>query len=303
MSGARRDIVAEQPCHGYLGFGSLAEADADGVAYTFGKECAYAYGALYTAVFAVARLGNAEMKRIAHPLGVHCLDKQAHGAHHHLRVGGLYRNYNAVEILLSADTEELHHRLHHTLGRVAVAAHDAVGKGAVVHSEAECCAVGAAYVEQRKQGGAYTLDLGGILLVGKLQLAERAGGVDEVAGIDAHLLADGGRREGGLWIEMHVGHQRDIASGLVEATAHVGKGGRLGLPLGGEPHYLAAGFGYALRLPGAGFGVEGIGVGHRLQAHGVVASDSDLADAHLARRPAEIVVSAHFKTTVYAVST
>ena len=41
---------------------------------TLGKQCAYAYRALYTAVLAVTRLGHAEMQRKVHTLVIHSVD-------------------------------------------------------------------------------------------------------------------------------------------------------------------------------------------------------------------------------------
>ncbi len=63
---------------------------------------------------------------------------------------------------------------------------------------------------------------------------------------------------------MDVSHERHVASFRIEDAAHFGKRGGLFLPLRGEPHYFAPGFGDAQCLRRACPGVERVGVGHRL---------------------------------------
>ena len=52
----------------------------------------------------------------------------------------------------------------------------------------------------------YLLQFGSVLLVGVLQMLERAARVDVVAGVDAHLLAVLGSDVGSMCGEMDVGH-------------------------------------------------------------------------------------------------
>ena len=118
----------------------------------------------------------------------------------------------------------------------------------MVHTEADCGAVGAAEVEEGEQGVGDALLFGGLLLVGVFEVPEGAGGVDEVAGIDSHFIAGGGGAVGGFGVEMDVGHEWDVASesgGGLFYQRHVGG---LSFTLGGEAYYLTSGIGYLLDL-------------------------------------------------------
>ena len=55
------DVVDEFACHGHFAFRLFAEANADGVADAFGKECSDADSRFDAAVLAVACFGNAKV--------------------------------------------------------------------------------------------------------------------------------------------------------------------------------------------------------------------------------------------------
>ena len=68
------------------------------------------------------------MNRECHAFLVHLCNKEAHGGDHDDGVAGLDGNDHIMELLTHTDSQELHARLHHTLRRVAIARHDAVGQ-------------------------------------------------------------------------------------------------------------------------------------------------------------------------------
>ena len=136
--------------------------------------------------------------------------EQAHGAHHDNGVAGLDGDDHVGKLLGHADAQELHARLYHALGCVAIAAHDAIAERTVIHADADGCVVLLTDVEKGYQLGAYLFNLVRILLIGVGELLEGAGGVDIVAGVDAHLLGIERRHIGHAGIEVHVGHEGGV---------------------------------------------------------------------------------------------
>ena len=157
MPGAFRDIIHQFAGHGDFRFGRLAQGDADGVAQSVGQQGADAHGGLDASVLAVARFGHAQVQGEVHPLALHRVCQQAHGAHHHHRVRCLDGDDHILEVLVHADAQELHTRLHHAFGRVAVAGHDAVRQRAVVHADADGRVVLLADAEEGDKAVAYLL--------------------------------------------------------------------------------------------------------------------------------------------------
>ena len=228
--------------------GLLGEGDADGVANALGEQGTNADGGLDATVLALTCLGDTEVQGIVHVFTVHGLDKQAHGGDHDHGVGGLDGDDDIVEMLATEDAQELHAALDNALGGVAVAAHDAVGEGAVVHADAHGGVVLLTDIDKRHELLLNLLQLCGIFLVGVLQVLERAPGIYVVAGVDAHFLAILGSDVGGVGGEMNIGNEGlSVAVGLETGrdVAHV-----LGLAgaLGGEAHELATGIDDALGL-------------------------------------------------------
>ena len=72
-----------------------------------------------------------------------------------------------------------------------------------------------AYVKEWNELSPYLPELLRVLLIGKLKLPEGAGGIYEVARIDAHLVACRCGFESGVGIEMDVGHEGHVASGFL----------------------------------------------------------------------------------------
>ncbi len=107
-----------------------------------------------------------------------------------------------------------------------------------------------AKIDKRHESVAYLAEFGGILLVGKLYLLERAARVDKIARIDAHLLYSRGRRKGCPRIEMHISHKRHRHPELRQSLLDRRKILSLAHTLGGEAHYTASGIGYTFYLSG-----------------------------------------------------
>ena len=147
----------------------------------------------------------------------------------------------------------------------------------MVHADAHGGVVLAADVDEAHQPLVNPLQLGLVFLVGVFQVFERAGGVDVVAGVDAHLLAVAGSHVGHVGVEVHVGHQRRRVAVGPQPPGNVLHVQRFAAPLGGEAHQLAAGIDDALGLLHAAFSVVGVDGGHRLHADGVVAADVEAA--------------------------
>ncbi len=82
------------------------------------------------------RLGHAKVKGIVHVGLVHLGNEQAHGAHHDHGVGGLnaYRPRCQTSHFLQMRRNSMQ-LIHDALGSVAIARHDAVGQGTVVHAD------------------------------------------------------------------------------------------------------------------------------------------------------------------------
>ena len=65
---------------------------------------------------------------------VHPLHQQAYGFGHQQCVGCLHRNHDIVEPFIHGDTQVLHAGLHHPLGCITIAGHDAIGERPVIHA-------------------------------------------------------------------------------------------------------------------------------------------------------------------------
>ena len=274
------DIVNQMTCHGNLCLGLLGERHAYGVAYAVGEQCPYAHGALDASVLALAGLGHSQVQWIVHVLLVHLAHQQAHRAHHHHGVACLDGDDHIIELLLLAYTQEFHAALDDALGGVAISRHDAVGERAVVDTDAHCGVVCAADVEEGHESLLKSLELGGIFLVGVFYLLERACGVDIVSGVHPHLLGIEGCHVGHIGIEMHVGHEGSHDALGAQCGIDVLEVLCLAHALCGEAHVFSSCLDYPLGLCHRGFGVGGVGGGHRLNAHRVAAAQQHVAHGH-----------------------
>ena len=114
-----------------------------------------------------------------------------------------------------------------------------------------------------------------------------------IARVDAHLV-DILRGNGGhLGQEVDVGHDGRIEALVAQTADDAGKVLALAPPLCRKAHDLSPGAVDPFDLRHAGFGIVGVGVGHRLHGDRVPAADHDPPDAHLATRAATVFRKIH----------
>ena len=228
-----------------------------------------------------------------HALLLHRLHEQTHRAHHNHRIAGLDGDDHVGKLLGHADAQELHARLHHALGRVAIAAHDAVAQRPVVHTDAYGRVVLLADVEEGHEPGAYLLYLLRILLVGVCQLLEGACRVYIVTGVDAYLLGVEGSHVGHAGVEVHVGHERRFDTLATQSCIDLAQVFSFAHALCGEAHILAASFDDTSCLCHRSLGVGSGGRGHRLHTDGVVAPQRCASYLYFAALAAFIIEEIH----------
>ena len=280
MSLTRADVFNQFLRHRHLQLRVFAQRHANGVAHTLGKQRANAHSALYSAVLAVASLGDAQVQRKVHIFGIHSHNQSPNRFHHHHRVRSLDGNHHVGETLSHKHTQELHHALHHSGRRVAVTAHDAVAERAVIHAKAHRRAMFAAQSNERHQGVANLRQFGNVFLVGEREFLERASYIDKITRIDTHLVGSDSRSKGSARIEMNVSHQRQLVALGDELTANHTNVIGLTHTLSGEAHKVGTGIGNAAALSHAALGVHGAGGGHRLHTHRIVGAHHQVLDAH-----------------------
>ena len=132
----------------------------------------------------------------------------------------------------------------------------------MVHADAYSRLVLAAYLQEGQQALFDALQLSLVLLVGVFQLLERAGRIDVVAGIDAHLLAVLCGHVGHTGVEVNVGHERLRVAVVFQPGRDVAHVLSLARALRGETHQLAACVDDALGLSHRALRIVGVGGGH-----------------------------------------
>ena len=253
------DILHQFLRHRHLEFGVFAERHANGVAYALGKQCANAYSAFYAAILAIAGLGNAQVQREVHILGIHRLHQAAHGFHHNHCVRGFYRYHHVEEVLRHHHAEKFHHALHHSGWSVAITAHDAVAERTMVHAETHCSAVFAANGYEWHQCFGDFLYLAGIFFVAESEFLECSRHVNKVARIDAHLVGLLRCLECCLGIEVDISHQWHIVALIDKMLAYHAYVVGLAHTLSSESHKVGSGIGYAAALRHTALYVVGAG--------------------------------------------
>ena len=268
MSAPFAEMVDEELRDGNFVLGRFGQRDADRVADAVREQRADSDGALDASLQSVARLGDAQMDRVGHPLAIHRVGQQPVGGYHHARVARLHRDDDLIEPFAAADVQKLHRRGHHPLGRVAPLVEDALRERAVVDADAQRDASLAAAGDERFQIAAVEA---------------------VVARIDAHLvdvLRRHGRRFGQ---EMDVGHDSRRVTVGAQLRYDVAQVFGFADSLRREAHDGCAGAGDALDLGDARRGVARVGVGHRLHGHRLRAADGAGADADFMGRPAPVL--------------
>ena len=278
-----RNQVHEFACHGYFTFWFFAQRYADGVANALCQQCSDSYGTFDTAILSFASFRHTEVQGVVHVLLVHCGYQQSHGCHHHDCVRGFDRNHYVVEVFAFKDAQELHTALHDAFGRIAIARHNAVAEGTVIHTDTDGSVM---FLTDLNEGDEFPFDFlqfVGIFLIGVFQMFEGTSRVDIVAWIDAHLLTIEGGDVGGVCGEVHIGHQwLCVAIGLQfgRDVFHIFC---LTGSLCCKAYQFAACIYNAFCLCYAGVGIVGIGSCHRLDADGVITSNADITHLRFCR--------------------
>ena len=213
------------------------------------------------------------MEGVVEAFGIHAFNEQTYRAHHDAGVAGLDGDDHVAEAMALADAEKFQAALDDALWRVAVAAHDAVGKRAVVDPDADGGVVFLADLQERGEALLEFAELFGVLWLGVDDFAEGAGGIDIVARIDTYFFNGAGGHVGHVGVEMDIGHQRCVAALGVESLADVFQVLSLADALCGETHIVGSGAYDADALLHAGLGVGGWRGCHALQAYGVGAAE------------------------------
>ena len=152
----------------------------------------------------------------------------------------------------------------------------------MVDTDADCCMMLLADVEEWHETLANLLYLLCVFLVGVFEFLKCAPWIDIVTRVDAHLLDYACCHISHISIEMDVCHQRHVVAVGSEVLLDVGEVQCLLSALSSESHDVGTSIYNALDLCHRSFGVVGIGIGHRLNADGIVATNSDLS--HIADR-------------------
>ena len=131
----------------------LRQRNPNRIADPIGQQRADADRAFDAGVFAFAGLGHAEMNRIV-PIRAflaQARDQQPIGIDHHFRIARFHREYDRVVIKLARDPRELERALHHAERAVAVAIHDAIGKGTVIGADSHSDSALFAKLDERRE--------------------------------------------------------------------------------------------------------------------------------------------------------
>ena len=206
-----------------------------------------------------------------------------------------------MKIPLYAYPQEFHYRFDHACGGIAVTAHDAVAQRTVVYAEAYGHTAVVAEFEKGNEACTDFFYFGGVFAVGVGQGTERTSGVNEVAWIDAYFLDFLGGGEGGVGIEMYVGHERSVDAAFAKFTAYFTEIAGMAHALSCQTDYVCSGRSYAFALGHGGFGVERGCICHRLQTHRGVGSDGRIAYANAVRVSSGVIIAAHrFSMNLYS---
>ena len=233
------------------------------------------------------------MEREIHPFTLHHFGQQADGLHHHHCVRGLDGDNHIGELLLHADAQEFHARLHHTLRRIAITRHDAVAQRAVVYTDADGGVVLLTDLQEGDEALANLFNLSGILLVRIFQMLEGTGCIHVVAGIDAHLFSVEGSHIGHTRIEVDIGYQGHHTALTAQRGIDVLQVLGLAHTLRGEAYILASGLDNAERLLHTGLGIHGDRIGHTLQTNRVIAPKQSSTHLNGMSLPTGIIEKIH----------
>lgn len=259
--------------------GVFRQGDTNRVADAVSEQGADADGALDAAIFAIARLGDAEVDRVV-PVAAQRIEmsnEQAIGLDHDLGIAGLHREEEIVEIMCPGDAGKLQCALHHAVWCIAMAVHDAVAERAMIRADAHGSVQRFALLHEGHELLLHVGDFLGVFGVGVFLHRELLF-VGIVAGIDAHFFHPLHGLHGGVGFKMDVGDERDITARRADAIADVLEVLGDHSCLGRDTDDLTADGGEFESFFDAGFCITRVAGEHRLHTDGIPAADADIAD-------------------------
>ncbi len=206
------------------------------------------------------------MQRIAHAMGQHFFYHSFIGLYHYERFAGLERDHQVVESQGVENFQEFIRCIYHSFGGISILGDDPGGKRTQVGTNTNGCTVFLAAFCKGFEPLANDLFLFFVLFCGVMDLI--AGGWHRIiiSGVDPHFLHIPRSNKGYLRIEMDVGNERMSESCFPYPVTDLFQGVG-GLNIGcRHTHIIGTGLNNADALLYGGFNIQGIGIGHRLQA-------------------------------------
>ncbi len=258
------------PRHGNLVFGGFGQRNADGITDAVFQQSADSHGGFDASVLGFAGFSYAQVERVGlQAFLVQPLHQQAVGFHHHLRVAGFHGKDDLHVAHFLTNPQKLQSRLHHAEWRIAVAAQNPVGQGAVVGADAHGGAVFLANLDQRRELLPNPHQLGGVGCVGVVDDLEPLA-VGVVAGIDSDFLDNPRGQFGGIRRKVNIGNQRNPNAFGQQPLLDVFQILRLLDAWGGNPHVLTTRLDHPNHFGNRAFGIHRVHRSHRLHPNGII---------------------------------
>ena len=127
----------------------------------------------------------------------------------------------------------------------------------MIHTQAHCCAVLPAQIDEGYKFVVDALQFGSIFLVGIGKALELACGINEIAWIDAHLVGYLCCRHCRTWIEVNIGNQWNLAATLAHLLSYDAQVLGFSHPLSGETNIMRTCIGDAHYLLHASLNIIG----------------------------------------------
>ena len=272
LPAAAGKMIDQKLCYRNLVFGRFGQRNADRIADTVRQKRSDTDSTLDAPLDPVPCLGDAQVERIIHPFPLHRVHQKPVGRHHDPRIARLHRHHNLIERLLATDAQELHRRGYHAFGRIAPLVENALRERTVIHAYADRHTALPALVDE-----GFELPVRRVI----------------VSGIDTHLIHVFRSDRSHFGHEMDVRNDGGIAPLLPQTADDPLQILSLPTPLGRQPDDRPPGPENAFDLPDAGFGILGVGIGHRLHGDRTIPSDHNPSDADFTARAAFILGQIH----------
>ena len=189
--------------------------------------------------------------------------------------------------VVAGDAGEFQRALAHAERAVAVAVHDAVGKGTVVRADPHRAAEILAEKDEWGELLADALQFRLVLIV-RVFADLKFLFIGVVAGVHTDFLHPLRCLHGGVGFEMDVSYQGNMTTGGTDFAGDVLKVRCVNFRLRGDAHNLTTGFRQPENLLHARGRVAGVGRNHRLHTDRVHAADTDISDHDFACQPSGI---------------